>query len=484
MHPYLSALLVSVVSVAVYSYVSEFFAKRRYAAEMERLGCKPPPLVPNRWPFGVDQVWRSLQADKNKRFLDLCVTRFKEIGAPTHQYHTMGNESIFTIDPKNIQAILATQFHDFGLGPTRRKNFFPLLGNGIFTADGKVWEHSRAMLRPSFARDMVADLDLEERHVQDLMQAVPTNNDGWTSQTDLQVLFFRLTLDSACEFLFGESVGSQIANLPENASVTSAGGASRDEKVFAHAFDRSQQWIARRYKLLDKYWVLDTPDFRRCCRQCHEFCDSFVRRALEPEGKEKEPERRNAGGKAKYVFLDALAQQTRDPVELRSQLLNILLAGRDTTASLLGYLFHTLARHPEIYDKLRAKIIDDFGTYNLPSEITFVTLKNCQYLQHTINETLRLYPVVPVNSRMALKDTTVPRGGGPDGQSPVFVKKGQQVDYSVYVMQRRKDFWGEDADEFKPERWLGKKTGWEYLPFNGGPRICIGRRLCLFVHWL
>lgn len=63
------------------------------------------------------------------------------------------------------------------------------------------------MMRPQFARDQVSDLDLEERHVQNMMQALTVNSDGWTDEIDIQVLFFRLTLDSATEFLFGESVG-------------------------------------------------------------------------------------------------------------------------------------------------------------------------------------------------------------------------------------------------------------------------------------
>lgn len=56
------------------------------------------------------------------------------------------------------------------------------------------------------------------------------------------------------------------------------------------------------------------------------------------------------------------------------------------------------------------------------------------------------------------------------------VKKGWMVGYPVYVMQRRKDIWGEDALEFNPDRWEGRKSGWEFLPFNGGPRICLGRK--------
>jgi cytochrome P450 len=59
------------------------------------------------------------------------------------------------------------------------------------------------------------------------------------------------------------------------------------------------------------------------------------------------------------------------------------------------------------------------------------------------------------------------------------VHKGEEVNYSVYVMQRRKDIWGADADEFNPERWASRRTGWEYLPFNGGPRICLGQQFAL-----
>ena len=70
-----------------------------------------------------------------------------------------------------------------------------------------------------------------------------------------------------------------------------------------------------------------------------------------------------------------------------------------------------------------------------------------------------------------MRDTTLPVGGGADGKSPIFVKKGQQVNYQVYVMHRRKDIYGPDADEFKPERWETLRPSWQYLPFNGGPRI-------------
>lgn len=69
---------------------------------------------------------------------------------------------------------------------------------------------------------------------------------------------------------------------------------------------------------------------------------------------------------------------------------------------------------------------------------------------HTV---LRLHPINPLNSRTAIRDTTLPRGGGPDGGSPIFVKKGQQFMFSSAALQRRKDLYGDDAMELKPERW-------------------------------
>ncbi len=97
---------------------------------------------------------------------------------------------------------------------------------------------------------------------------------------------------------------------------------------------------------------------------------------------------------------------------------------------------------------------------------------------------LRLYPSVPLNSRAAVTTTALPTGGGSDGTASVFIKKGTAVGYAVYAMHRRKDLYGSDAESFRPERWDPndlsnevdlKKIGWGYLPFNDGPRVCLGQ---------
>jgi cytochrome P450 len=315
------------------------------------------------------------------------------------------------------------------------------------------------LLRPQFARNQVSDLELEEKHFQNMLKAMPVAKDGWTDTIDLLPLFFRLTVDSSTEFLFGESVGTQLAALPDH-------DASEWEKhaKFVYAFENSQDCIAKAFRFNDFYALGLTKEYRENCKTVHAYIDRFVQKALAHDGEK----RLESGEKDKYIFLEQLSQATKDPIEIRDQLLSILVAGRDTTAGLLSFLFILLSRDEEAFQKLRAAILNDFGTDE--SKITFSTLKACQYLQWCLNETLRLYPSVPLNSRRSVVDTTLPRGGGPNGESPLFLPKGTEVNYFVYAMHRTPEFWGPDCNEFKPGRWDGRKPGFEYLPFNGGPR--------------
>lgn len=258
----------TISSYIIYLFLSTYLKSRRNASKARELRCEEPPHRKNLWPFGLDNLKRSLDADKKKLFPDEMIQKMRDVGAITFKYSILGMSQISTADEKNIQAMLANQFADFGtyltpspkfhfyssniepntdLGPIRRDNFFPLLGNGIFTQDGKAWEHSRAMMRPQFAREQVSDLDLEERHVQNMMSAIDasTHPNGWTDTLDLQVLFFRLTLDSACEFLFGQSVDSQITlALGAKKLEKSAGNGVANSLEFATAFDISQNALA------------------------------------------------------------------------------------------------------------------------------------------------------------------------------------------------------------------------------------------------
>ena len=95
---------------------------------------------------------------------------------------------------------------------------------------------------------------------------------------------------------------------------------------------------------------------------------------------------------------------------------------------------------------------------------------------------LRLYPPVPLNVREANQTTLLPTGGGPDGEHPILVRKGEVVIFSQYILARKKSIYGSDAADFRPERWEAGDVdgkGWTYFPFSGGPRRCLGEDFAL-----
>lgn len=338
---------------------------------------------------------------------------------------------------------------------------------GIFTTDGAEWARSREMLRPNFVRSQVGDLATFETHIGHLIAAVP--KDG--STVDLSELFFRLTMDSATEFLFGESTDTLSKSSLEG---------------FAGAFNRCQEHVADtgRTGMFAKF-MPENKQFKRDRQLVYDMVDHYVDKGLakrnDPKQSAATTDEKSTG---RYVFIDELVRQTSDRVQIRSELLNILLAGRDTTASLLTNVFFILSHNPHIWSKLQSEIRTALPDDSRP---TFEQLKNMKYLKAILNESLRMHPVVPANSREAVEDTVLPLGGGPDGNAPLFVPKGGVVLWSVYGMHRRPEFYGSDAETFRPERWLddpetgkkGLRPGWEYLPFNGGPRICLGQQFAL-----
>ena len=437
---------------------------------MRKLGAKPFTNTVNGGFFGFGLGKNSIVAKSQGRSIEFYHSIYERAPhpeIPTVKSYMFGTPIVFTKDPENIKAILATQFHDFCLGD--RVNFLkPLLGKGIFTLDHEGWRDSRAMLRPQFAREQIAHVKALEPHFQLLMKHIEKNKGQFF---DIQELFFKFTVDSATEFLFGSSVSS-LQDESIGCVTEALNFAGRLE--FADAFNKSQLYMSTRVLLQKLYWLCDNQEFRKCNAIVHQFSDYYINKALNctPEELEKQ---------SGYVFLYELVKQTRDPKVLRDQALNILVAGRDTTAGLLSFVIFELARNPSMYNKLREEILDKFGTSNL-QDITFENLKKCEYLKAVLNETLRMYPSVPRNSRVATKDTTLPHGGGVDGTSPVFIPKGNTVIYNIAETQMDPVYYGKDVDVFRPERWfedLTKKLGWAYLPFNGGPRICLGQQFAL-----
>jgi cytochrome P450 len=191
-------------------------------------------------------------------------------------------------------------------------------------------------------------------------------------------------------------------------------------------------------------------------------------------------EKKDAISNAKDDHFDILSLLIKsgnfsDP-QLRDQLLTFLAAGHETTSSALSWACYLLAKHPELQRTLREEIHHalpedmDIKSVDLAS-----TLEPLPYLNGIMNETLRLYPTVPLTMRQAIRDTDLA------GQA---IPKGVTVVLSTWLMNRSPEVWGAEAGEFRPERWItsgkpnsngGANSNYEFLTFLHGPRSCIGQ---------
>jgi len=289
------------------------------------------------------------------------------------------------MDPENIKAILATQFGDFGKGEPFHRDWKGFLGDSIFTTDGDLWHNSRQLIRPQFIKDRVSDLQVFESKMDIMFRAIANGGAlngvdqfvnmeaGNGKPVDISDLFFRFTLDSATEFLLGKDVSSL----------------STPRQAFADAFQEVQriQSIIARTGPIAPY--MPRAEFKRNMAVIDEFINQYIERALRLSPAELQSKAKGDDG---YTFLHELAGFTRDRKVLHDQLIAVLLAGRDTTACTLSWTIYELARFPEAVKKLRAEILATVGPDRAP---TYDDLKGMKYLQNVMNETLRLYPVVP-----------------------------------------------------------------------------------------
>lgn len=245
-----------------------------------------------------------------------------------------------------------------------------------------------------------------------------------------------------------------------------------DVASFGQHLDEVKHILDRQGAMAKYSWLVNSKTYSQHVKALQDFVDYFVQRALQ----QSENSIKSSSVVDKYVLLTELVKHTRDPLELRSETLNVLHASRDTTAALMGWVIYFLARNPHVFQKLRNEVLSIYPQDTDPNSITFERIHKMPYMTQVINETIRMVGIVPMNERAALRDTTLPQGGGPDGTSPIFVPKGRQVLVPTYSMQHREDLWGPDADDFNPARWEGRQHSWAHIPFGGGVRQCLGRK--------
>uniref|UniRef100_K3X3K6 Cytochrome P450 n=1 Tax=Globisporangium ultimum (strain ATCC 200006 / CBS 805.95 / DAOM BR144) TaxID=431595 RepID=K3X3K6_GLOUD len=154
---------------------------------------------------------------------------------------------------------------------------------------------------------------------------------------------------------------------------------------------------------------------------------------------------------------------------LRSVFLSFLFAGKDSSSSAITYTFYALAQYPQVQQSLYEEL------QKVPtSGFSYEDIKNLRYLDAVVSETMRLYPTIPSNFKVAVEDDYLPDG--------TFIPAGTEVTYTAWYMGRHNPIWGHNPLVFRPERWLEMKTrpsAYEFPVFQAGPRVCIGMNMAL-----
>jgi cytochrome P450 len=202
---------------------------------------------------------------------------------------------------------------DFGIEP-RRDVLQPLFGEGIFTQEGLHWKNSRNLIRRRLQHKHYNNLDIFQRAVDDLVQAIRSTGDV----VDLQPLFFRMTLDISTEHLLGESAGSLLAPRKSNM------------RIFADAFDIVSRHATAEIRRYDLRWIVYRHRYQRVHEDLNRITDQILDRNLKAA-------REEGTGTTQHDFLCAITDDSQNRTALRGQVLHLLAAGRDTTASLLSW---------------------------------------------------------------------------------------------------------------------------------------------------
>jgi cytochrome P450 len=226
--------------------------------------------------------------------------------------------------------------------------------------------------------------------------------------------------------------------------------------------------------LLGRLWSL-VPQTRymRVCKITHDYIDYSIDQALLGSDQKSSIEDASYEQKKHPSMLAGLSLQTDDREFIRSQIIQGMMASQETTSALLGNACFLLSRHSRYWHHIRLAVAQQ-------EYFDFDTLLDLKLIQNILLETLRLYPIFALMGRAALQDTTLPVGGGPNQNAPLFVPKGTIVSMSYYALHRDPAVYGDDVEAFRPERWESiRPSHWEFMGFGGGNRECLGQQKVL-----
>jgi cytochrome P450 len=341
-----------------------------------------------------------------------------------------GEALVFIREPEWIDAVLAD-----GPGSFRKdgmtRTLIRVMGHGLLTTDGERWRSLRALHAPHFTPQRVeASFPAILARVEDFVARLDGERNAHVDMQSLTVqILLASILDGDARWLDDDLVGAM-------------------DDLTTSLQRLMQTWR----RLLPEWFPLSA---RRGLRRAVKAVDELVERLQDaPSGQDR--------------LLHALREALSRP-QLRDQLVTLIIAGHETTASHASFTLDLLARHPDVLARVQEELDRELGSAPLTPEglSRLVELKRVQL------ESLRLYPPAWVMGREALEDCRL-------GQ--LEVRRGEEVVVSPWALHRDPR-WYPEPDRFRPERWADGLTDHlpraAFLPFGGGRRICVARPLAL-----
>ncbi len=362
-------------------------------------------------------------------------------------YRVFHRHVYFINHPDLIKEVLVTKAPSFIKGMAVRANR-RIFGNGLLASEGSEWLKNRRLIQPAFHHSHIESYaNIMVRYTERMLANWSANEPHNGEPRDIHHDMMQLTLEIVAMALFSVEIASEkdrVAIALDSLMELSMGARMLIPELFRRLPTRSnRRYEAAVHELDDIVYTLIRE------RQANPNAES-------PDGFED-----LLGTLLKARYEDGSPMPTQ---QIRDEVMTLLLAGHETTAVSLSWIWLLLSQHPEVEQQLWAElraVLDGRSP-------TMRDLANLPYTERVVKEAMRIYPPVWATVREAAKDTEI---GGYliPAKSPVIM--------SQWVMHRDPRYYDRPT-EFLPDRWLDEryKTAprFSYFPFAGGPRICIG----------
>ncbi|MEM9010994.1 MAG: cytochrome P450 [Pseudomonadota bacterium] len=399
---------------------------------------RPPfPARPSR-PYPIADTIRLWRKNTIAIFMD------RDFSRRLHRRKVLGREIFLCLDPDFVREALIQRHETFQRKtPQMRHSLAPLLGDGLFVSDSATWRLRRSIVAPIVhGRRMAA-------FAPTICETALEWRDSWRqrpSDVPVNVLgeMGELTAEIISRTIFGRRLGRQFTG-----------------EVVAGFAD-----YQRHIDQIDLRWLLGLPDWlprwrglrvQRALRRVHRVLDDVIDRLAGQEGDED----------AVITSLFQARDEDGEPLTreaIRNEAIVIFMAGHETTANTLAWAWYMISQSKRVRETLHAELDQVLGG-RAP---TLADMPKLVYTRAIVEETLRLYPPVPILGREAMQDDTI------DGWP---VPKGSLVLVVPWLMHRNPELWSQ-PDHFVPERFDPRVSPRPeknlYIPFATGPRICPG----------